>query len=149
MNLTSQVPVQYCSLQHRTLLSPPDTSTAECHFCFGSAASFFLGLLVITLHSSPATYWTPSDLEGSSSTVISFCLFILFMGFSSQEYWSGLSFPPPVDHIFSGLFTMTCLSWVALHSTVHNFIELHKPLQHNKAMIQEGVSSLYVVKNQC
>ena len=148
MDLTFQVRMQYCSLQHRTLLSPPDTSTAECHFCFGPAASFFLGLLVIALHSSPAAYRTPSDIEGSSSSVISFCLFLLFMGFLWQEYWRGLSSPPPVDHIFSGLFTMTCPSWVALHSMAHNFIELHKPLQHNKAMIHEGVSSLYVVKNQ-
>ena len=30
-------------------------------------------------------------------------LFILFMGFSRQEYWSGLSFPSPVDHILSEL----------------------------------------------
>ena len=27
-------------------------------------------------------------------------LFILFMGFSRQEYWSGLPFPSPVGHIF-------------------------------------------------
>ena len=32
----------------------------------------------------------------SSSGVISFCLFIPFMGFSRQEYWSSLPFPPPV-----------------------------------------------------
>ena len=99
MDLTFQVPMQYCSLQHQTLLSPADTSTAECHFCFGPAASFFLGLLVIALHSSPAAYWTPSDIEGSSSSVISFCLFILFMGFTRQEYQSGLPVPPQVEHI--------------------------------------------------
>ena len=28
-------------------------------------------------------------------------LFILFMGFSRQEYWSGLPFPSPVDHVLS------------------------------------------------
>ena len=39
--------------------------------------------------------------------ILSFCLFILFMGFSRQEYRSGLIFPPPVDHILSELFTMT------------------------------------------
>ena len=66
-----------------------------------------------------------------------FCLFILFMGFS-QEYRSCLPFPPPVDHVLSELFTMTHLSWVALHSTAHGFIELCKPLHHNKAMIHEG-----------
>ena len=27
--------------------------------------------------------------------------FILFLGFSRQEYWSGLPVPPPVDHILS------------------------------------------------
>ena len=32
-----------------------------------------------------------------------FCLCILFMGFSRQEYWSGLPFPSPVDHILSEL----------------------------------------------
>ena len=36
---------------------------------------------------------------------------ILFMGFSRQEYWSGLPFPPPVDYILSELFSMIHLSW--------------------------------------
>ena len=42
VDLTFQVPMQYYSLQHRTLLSPSDTSTTECHFCFDQAASLFL-----------------------------------------------------------------------------------------------------------
>ena len=42
-----------------------------------------------------------------------FCLFILFIGFSRQEYWSGLPFPSAVGHILSDLSTMTRLSWVA------------------------------------
>ena len=52
------------------------------------------------------------------------------MGFLGQEYWSGLPFPPPVDHVVSELFTLTHLSWLALHSMAHSFIELHKPLCH-------------------
>ena len=40
-------------------------------------------------------------MGSSSFSVLSFCLFILFMGFSGQEYWSGLPFPSPVDHILS------------------------------------------------
>ena len=44
-----------------------------------------------------------------------FCLFILFMGFSRQEYWCGLPFPSLVDHILSDLSTMIHLSWVVLH----------------------------------
>ena len=96
MDLTFQVPMQYCSLQHRTLLSPLGSPTSQCHFCFGPATSFLLSLLVIALCFSPVAYWTPSDLGGSSSGVVSFCLFMLFMGSSWWEYWSDLPFPPPV-----------------------------------------------------
>ena len=59
-----------------------------------------------------------------------FCLFILFMGFSRQKYWSGLPFPSPVDHILSELFTMTRPSWVALHGMAHSFIEIDKAVVH-------------------
>ena len=132
MNLTFQVPIQYCSLQYRTLLSPPDTSTTEHHFCFGPTASYFLELLVIALHSSPVAYWTSSYLEDSSSSVLCFCFFMMFIGLSWQEYLSGLPFPPPVDHVLSELFTMTHLSWVALRGMARSFSELLKPLQSMK-----------------
>ena len=56
-----------------------------------------------------------------------FCLSILSMEFSRQEYLSGLPFSLPVDHILSELFTITCPSWVVLHGIAHSFIELHKP----------------------
>ena len=135
VDLTFQVPMKYCSLEHGILLSPPDTSTTECRFRFGPAASFILELL-IALRSSPVAYWTPSILGGSSFGVISFCLFILFMGFWWQEYWSGLPFPPPVDHIWSELSTMTHPSWMALYSMAHSFTELCKG--HDKAVIHEG-----------
>ena len=75
-------------------------------------------------------YWAPTDLGGSSSGVISFCLFILFMGFSRQEYWSGLPFPSPVDNVLSELSSMTHLSSVALQGMAHSFTELHKAVIH-------------------
>ena len=127
MNLTFQVPMQYWSLQHWTLLLSPVTSTTGYCFCFGSNSSFFLELF---LHWSPVAYWAPTDLESYSFSVLSFCLFILFMGFSRQEYWSGLLFPSPVDHILSELSTMTHPSWVALLGMVHSFIELDKAVVH-------------------
>ena len=37
---------------------------------------------------------------------------------------------------------VTHLSWVALHGTGHSFIELRKPLRHDKAMSQEGVKAM-------
>ena len=88
-----------------------------------SVSSFFLELFV---HWSPVAYWAPTNLGSWSFSVLSFCLFVLFMGFSRQEYWSGLPFPSPVDHILSELSTMTCLSLVALQGMAHSFIELDK-----------------------
>ena len=81
--------MQYYSLQHWTLLSSPDTSTTGHCFQFGSASSFLLELF---LCSSPVGYWAPTNVGSSSFSVISFCLFVLFMGFSRQEYCSGLPF---------------------------------------------------------
>ena len=104
MDLTFQVPVQYCSLQHQTLLLSPVTSTTGYCFCFGSIPSFFLELF---LHSFPVAYWALINLGSSSFGILSFCLFILFVGFSRQEYWNGLPFPSPVDHILSDLSILT------------------------------------------
>ena len=115
------------SLEHQTLLPSPVTSTTGCCFYFGSISSFFLELF---LHWSPIAYWAPTHLGSSSFSVLSFCLFILFMEFSRQEYWSGLPFPSPVDHILSELSTMTRPSWVALHGMAHSFIELDKVVVH-------------------
>ena len=95
-------------------------------FHFGPAT--FLDLFVTALHSSSVAYHTPSNLAGSSSRVIPFCLFTLFMGFLGQEYWSDLLFPPPVDHILSELSTMTHLSCVALYGMAHSFIVTQAPL---------------------
>ena len=123
MDLTFQVPMQYYSWQHQTLLLAPVISTTGCCFCFGSIFSFFLELF---LHWSPVAYWAPDNLGSSFFSVLSFCLFILFMGFSRQAYCSDLPFLSPVDHVWTELSTMTRLSWVALHSMVHSFIELDK-----------------------
>ena len=125
MDLTFQVPMQYCSLQPRTLLPSPVTSTTGLCFCFGFIPSFFLELF---LHWSP--YWAPTNLGSSSFCVLLFCLFILFMGFSRQEYWSGLPFLSLVDHILSELSTMAHPSLVALHSMAHSLTELDKAVVH-------------------
>ena len=117
-----QVPMQYCSLQYRTLLPSPVTSTTRHYFRFASYSSFFLELF---LHWSPVACWAPTDLGSTSFNILSFCLFILFMGFSRQECWSGLPFPSPVDHILSDLSTMTHLCWVAPQAWL-SFIELDK-----------------------
>ena len=125
MDLTFQVPKQYCSLHHQTLFPLPVTSKIGCYFCFDSVSSFFLESV---LYSSPVAYWVSTDLDSSSFSVTSFCLFILFIGFSRQEYWSGGPFLSPVDHILSELSTMIYPSWMALHGMAHSFTELDKVL---------------------
>ena len=126
MDLTFHVPRQYCSLQHQTT-SITSHIHNWCCFCFGSIPSFFLELF---LHWSPVAYWVPTNLGSSYFSVLSFCIFILFMVFSRQEYWSGLPVPSPVDHILSHFSTMTHPSWVALHCVTHSFIELNKAVVH-------------------
>ena len=82
IHLTFQVPMLYCSLQHRTLLVLPVTSTTRYCFCFCSILSFFLELF---LHWSPVGYWAPTDLsfclsycswnsQGKNTEVVCHCL---------------------------------------------------------------------------
>jgi len=90
-------------------------STNEHNFHFGPAASLSEAnsnrpLLFIS------SMKTLSDPGRSSSGVKSFCLLILSPGFSQQEYWSRLPFPPPLDHVLSEVSTVTCPSWVAPHT---------------------------------
>ena len=82
---------------------------------------FILSGVISPLFSSSilGTYWSGKFIFQSHI----FCLSILFMEFSRQEYWSGLPFLSPVDHVLSELSTMTCSSWVVLHSMPHRFTE--------------------------
>ena len=129
MDVTFQFPVQDCSLQHQTSLSLLDTSATERHFHFGPAASFFLELLLIALHSSPLACSTTSDLRwvGLAHLLMSYLL---------------------PFHTVHGVLTARILEWFAIPSssgshcvrtlhyypsilsgsvcTVHSFPELHK-----------------------
>ena len=70
MDLTFQVPMHYCSLQHHILLPSPITSTSRCCFCFGSISSFHQELF----SPDPVAYWAPSNLGSSAKqTLIEFC----------------------------------------------------------------------------
>ena len=79
MDLTFQVPMQYCSLQHETLLLSPVPPTTGCCFCFGSVSSFFLELF---LHWSPVAYWAPAHLGSSSFSAL--CFAFSFCSWGSQ-----------------------------------------------------------------
>ena len=113
--------MKYCSLQHFTLLSLPVTSTTGHSFGFGSISLLFLEFF---LQSSPGA---STDLGSSSFSVISFCLFILFMGSSRQECCFVRTL---LTGVLSGHSTMTHPSQMALNSMVHSFIKLHKAVIH-------------------
>ena len=117
--------MQYCSLQHQILLLSPVTSTTG--WCFSLAPSFILyGVISPLISCSISCTYRPGEFIFQCPT---FCLFILFTGFSRQEYWSGLPFPSPVDHILSDLSTIACrLGWP--HMTWLNFSEIDKAVTH-------------------
>ena len=123
----------------------------EHYFCLGSATSFFLELLVTALHSSPVAYWKASTLEGSSSGVISFCFFILFLEFSWQEYWSGLSLPSPVVHFLSELFTRPpVLSGPAWHGLAFHWVrQIFSPGEQGCVPWRGYMTDMYPLVNPC
>ena len=139
--------MQYCSLQHQTLLPSPITCTIRFFllllllFCCGSVSSFFLELF---LNSSLVAYLASTDLGRSSVSVISFCFFILFTGYSRQEHCSILPFPSPEDCILSEPSTVTCPSGVSLYSKTHSFIELDKVVVHLYTCVQEYPCVLFI-----
>ena len=96
----SNIPGSYAILFFTTLGFTSITSHIHSWALFSlRLCLFILSEVISPLFSN--SILSPTDLRSSSFSVISFCLFILFMGFSRQEYWSGLPFPSPGDHILS------------------------------------------------
>ena len=84
----------------------------------------------------PVAYWTPSD-EGAHLSVsylfaFSYCSWTSHARILEWVAISSSSGPHSVRTLHYNLF------WVALHSMVHSFTELCKPLSHDKAVIHEG-----------
>ena len=130
MDLTFQVPMQYCSLQHRTLLLLPVTSRTGCSVCFFFALApslhSFWSYFSTDFRNILGTYW-PGEFMFQCPI---FFPFHSVHEFSSPEYWSGLPSPSPVDHILSDLSTATHPSWMALQGMAHSFTELDKAVVH-------------------
>ena len=114
MDLTFQVPMQYCSLQHRTLLVSPVTSTTG-HI--GHLPTWGVPLSVSYLFAFSYCSW---GSRGKNTEVV--CI-----PFSSGPH-------------FVRTLTMTHLSWVARHTMAHSFIELDKA-QKIKTMVSTPIIS--------
>ena len=61
--------------------------------------------------------------------------------------WSLLKFMS-TELVLSELSTVTRPSWVALHGMAHSFIELHKPLYHDEAVISYDWFMMSYGRNQ-
>ena len=122
MALTLQVSMQYCSLLIRPCFHH------QSHPQLDNVFALFQPLHSFWSYFSSLLQWHTGHLPTGEFIFQChiFLLFILFMGFSWKEYWSGLPFPSPVDHIFSELSTTTRPSWVPLHGMAHSFTELDK-----------------------
>ena len=123
MDLTFQVPMQYCSLQHPTLLPSPVTSTTGC-FCFGSIPLFSgvispLGnLLTWGVHPSVSYLFALSycswGSQGKNTKVV--CHSLL--------QWAMFSQNSPSYPVRLGWPYMACLSFIELDMAVVHVIRL-------------------------
>ena len=134
MDLTFQVPMQCCSLQHQILLSSPLTYTTEHRFHFGPEASFLLELSVTVLHSSPGAWWTPAHL-GAHLLVVRFLLLHTvhrLLATRMLEWFTVPSSSGPrfVRTLLHEPFVLGAPTWLA-----HNFIELDKAVIHVISLI--------------
>ena len=131
MDLTVQIPTQYCTLQIGLYFH--HQSHPHLGVVFALAPSLhFSGVISPLFSSSILGTYQPGEFLFQCPI---FLPFILFMEFLGQEYWSGLPFPSPVGHIFSELSTMIPWSWVALHVMADSLTELDKVVIHLISLI--------------
>ena len=124
MDLTFHVPMQYCSLQHQTLLPSPVTSTTGCCFYFGSL--FILsGVISPLISSSLLGTYRPGEFIFQCPI---FLPFHTVHGVLKARILKWFAIPLSSGPHFVRTLPMTHLSWVALHSMAHSFIELDKAL---------------------
>ena len=102
----------------------PSLVTSIARHCFWLVRLFVLSGVISPLFS--VGYWAPTNLGSSSFSVLSFCFFILFMGFSRQEYRNGLPLPSPMFII--KMFTIQKYPgnpWVFNDIKINNSVCLH------------------------
>ena len=123
MELTFQVPMQYCFLQHQTSLPSPVTSTTGRCFHFVWFCLFILFGVISPLLSC--------SILGTYQPIFQCPIFLPFHtvhGGLKARILKWLPFLSSEDILSEP--TMTCPSWVALQSMAHSFIELDKAVVH-------------------
>ena len=126
MDLMFQLPMQYCSLEHWTLFSLPDTFASDYCFCFG-LASFSSGAVSQLFSSSILDTYQTVGFIFQCHIFLSFPIIHGVLKARMLKWFAILFSSEP--H-FSELFIMTRLSWVTLYGMTHSFIELRKVVVH-------------------
>ena len=130
MDLTFQVPLQYCPLQHQTLLPSPVTSTAGCWFFLWLCLFILSGVISPMIsHSILGAYW-------SGEFIVQCPIFLPFhavhgvlkariLKWFAIPFSSGPHFVRILHHDWQ----------VALHSMAHSFTELDKAVVHRSVWL--------------
>ena len=138
-----------CTLHSRFLcniaLIASDFTSITSHIHKWVLFLLWLHLFILSgvLHWSPVACWAPTDVGSSSFSVLSFCLFILFMGFSRQEYWGDLPLPLPVDHIWSEYQTTLPASWETCMQVKKQQLELDMEQWTDSKLGKEYINAVY------
>ena len=127
MDLTFQVPMQYCSLHYQTLLPSPVTSTTGYCFCFGSVSSLFSGVISPLISSSILGIYRLGEFVFQCPI---FLPFHTVHGVLKARILKWFSIPFSSGPCFIRTLHHDCPSWVALHGMIHSFIELDKAVVH-------------------
>ena len=130
MDLTFQVPMQYCSLQHWTLFPLPVTSITGHCFHFGSISFILSGIISPLISSSILGTYQPEEF------IFQYPIFLPFHtvhGVLKARVLKWFAIPFSSGPRF--VRTLTHPSWVALHGMAHSFIELDKAVVHVISLI--------------
>ena len=113
------LPMQYCSLQNRTLLLSPVTSTTGGLFLLWLRLFILSGVISPLISSSLLGIYRPREFIFQCPIFLPFHTVHEVL---KARIVKCFAFPSPVDHILSELSTMSHPSWVALHGMAHGFL---------------------------
>ena len=132
MDLTFQVPMQYCCFWHQILLPSPVTSTARCCFCFGFVSSSFLESFFPLISSSILGTYRPGEFIFQCPI---FLPFLTFHGVLKTRIpkWFAITFSS--GPCFVRTSHMTHPSWLALHGMAHSCTELDKAVVYVVSLV--------------
>ena len=103
MDLTFHIPMQYCSLQHQTVLPSPVMSTTGC-CCFGSVSSFFPELFL---------HWSHYHIEHKHKLTLTVWRHLeIYRDFYSLNWWRKFFFGKEQFYVEENmLITIFFLLW--------------------------------------